>query len=165
MSMRPEPCSGSAADTAATPRETETGSSLFPRAVRTPAENSSAAASTAAEDRVKPRKPGASLAFFDVAFRWYGLYNLCYTEPSLHTMITCLLYTSIETVAAQAETFLEAHRMEDKRTLGEYIAQRRRALGMTQRQFAEKLYVTDSAVSKWERGLSYPCLLYTSRCV
>ena len=46
--------------------------------------------------------------------------------------------------------------MEDKRTLGEYIAQRRRALGMTQRQFAEKLYVTDSAVSKWERGLSYP---------
>lgn len=59
---------------------------------------------------------------------------------------------NIETVAAQAETFLEAHRMEDKRTLGEYIAQRRRALGMTQRQFAEKLYVTDSAVSKWERG-------------
>ena len=63
---------------------------------------------------------------------------------------------NIETVAAQAETFLEAHRMENKRTLGEYIAQRRRALGMTQRQFAEKLYVTDSAVSKWERGLSYP---------
>lgn len=46
--------------------------------------------------------------------------------------------------------------MENKKSLGEYIAQRRRALGMTQRQFAEKLYVTDSAVSKWERGLSYP---------
>lgn len=46
--------------------------------------------------------------------------------------------------------------MEDKRTLGEYIAQRRRALGMTQRQFAEKLYVTDSAVSKWERGEALP---------
>lgn len=46
--------------------------------------------------------------------------------------------------------------MEDKRTLGEYIAQRRRALGMTQRQFAEKLYVTDSAVSKWETGESQP---------
>lgn len=42
--------------------------------------------------------------------------------------------------------------MENKKSLGEYIAQRRRALGMTQRQFAEKLYVTDSAVSKWERG-------------
>lgn len=46
--------------------------------------------------------------------------------------------------------------MENRKSLGEYIAQCRRALGMTQRQFAEKLYVTDSAVSKWERGLSYP---------
>ena len=27
---------------------------------------------------------------------------------------------------------------------------------MTQREFADKLFVTDSAVSKWERGLSYP---------
>ena len=27
---------------------------------------------------------------------------------------------------------------------------------MTQREFADKLYVTESAVSKWERGLSYP---------
>lgn len=27
---------------------------------------------------------------------------------------------------------------------------------MTQKQFAQKLYVTESAVSKWERGLSYP---------
>ena len=64
LSMRPEPCSVSAADTAASPRETATGPSLFPRAARTPAENSSAAASTAAEDRVKPLTPGASLAFF-----------------------------------------------------------------------------------------------------
>ena len=45
--------------------------------------------------------------------------------------------------------------MENRKSLGEYIAQRRRALGMTQRQFAEKLYVTDSAVSKWERGVSH----------
>ena len=27
---------------------------------------------------------------------------------------------------------------------------------MTQKEFAEKLYVTESAVSKWERGMSYP---------
>lgn len=55
----------------------------------------------------------------------------------------------------QAESDLEAHRMEDKRSLGEYIAEHRRALGLTQRQFAERLYVTDSAVSKWERGVSH----------
>ena len=27
---------------------------------------------------------------------------------------------------------------------------------MTQREFADKLFVTGSAVSKWERGMSYP---------
>ena len=47
--------------------------------------------------------------------------------------------------------------MEDKKkTFGAYILQRRKELGMTQKGFAEKLFVTESAVSKWERGLSYP---------
>lgn len=46
--------------------------------------------------------------------------------------------------------------MESKKTFGEYICRRRKELGMTQREFADKLYVTESAVSKWERGLSYP---------
>ena len=46
--------------------------------------------------------------------------------------------------------------MESKKRFGEYICRRRKELGMTQREFADKLYVTESAVSKWERGLSYP---------
>ena len=46
--------------------------------------------------------------------------------------------------------------MEDRKTFGAYILRRRKELGMTQKMFAEKLYVTESAVSKWERGLSYP---------
>ena len=45
---------------------------------------------------------------------------------------------------------------DKKKSFGEFITQRRRALGLTQREFADKLFVTDSAVSKWERGLSYP---------
>ncbi len=32
----------------------------------------------------------------------------------------------------------------------------RRANGLTQKQLADKLNITDKAVSKWERGLSYP---------
>ena len=46
--------------------------------------------------------------------------------------------------------------MENKKTLGAYICRRRKELGMTQRDFAQRLFVTESAVSKWERGLSYP---------
>lgn len=45
--------------------------------------------------------------------------------------------------------------MESKKTFGEYIRERRKELGMTQKEFSEKLYVTESAVSKWERGVSH----------
>ena len=43
-----------------------------------------------------------------------------------------------------------------KERLGEFIAQQRRAQNMTQKDLAERLHITDKAVSKWERGLSYP---------
>lgn len=46
--------------------------------------------------------------------------------------------------------------MEDKKTFGEYILLKRKESGLTQKSFAEKLFVTESAVSKWERGISYP---------
>ena len=40
--------------------------------------------------------------------------------------------------------------------IGKFIAERRKQIGLTQMQLAEKLSVTDRAVSKWERGLSMP---------
>ena len=40
--------------------------------------------------------------------------------------------------------------------IGKFIAERRKALGMTQMQLAEKLYISDRAVSKWETGKSMP---------
>lgn len=46
--------------------------------------------------------------------------------------------------------------MENKKSFGNFILQRRKELGMTQKEFAQRLFVTDSAVSKWERGLAYP---------
>lgn len=46
--------------------------------------------------------------------------------------------------------------MENKKAFGEYIRQKRAEAGLTQKGFADRLFVTESAVSKWERGLSYP---------
>ena len=46
--------------------------------------------------------------------------------------------------------------MRNKESLGACIRTRRKALGLTQRAFAQRVFVTESAVSKWERGLSYP---------
>lgn len=43
--------------------------------------------------------------------------------------------------------------------IGRFIAERRKALGLTQRQLAERLAVSDKAVSKWETGRGLPDVL------
>lgn len=40
--------------------------------------------------------------------------------------------------------------------IGKYIAEKRKGLGMTQKQVAEKLGMSDKSVSKWERGICLP---------
>lgn len=40
--------------------------------------------------------------------------------------------------------------------IGKYIAGKRKALGVTQKQLAEKLNMSDKSVSKWERGICLP---------
>ncbi|MBR6484155.1 MAG: helix-turn-helix transcriptional regulator [Clostridiales bacterium] len=44
----------------------------------------------------------------------------------------------------------------DKEKTGHLITELRKEKGMTQKQLADALNVTDKAVSKWERGLSFP---------
>ena len=44
----------------------------------------------------------------------------------------------------------------DKEKTGQLITELRKEKGMTQKQLAEALNVTDKAVSKWERGHSFP---------
>ena len=44
----------------------------------------------------------------------------------------------------------------DAKKLGQFIAQLRKEHNMTQADLAQKLQVTDKAVSKWERGLGLP---------
>ena len=43
----------------------------------------------------------------------------------------------------------------DQKAFGAFIAELRRTEKLTQRQVADKLRVTDRAVSKWERGVSH----------
>ena len=49
--------------------------------------------------------------------------------------------------------------------IGKYIAGKRKNLGMTQRQLAEKIGMSDKSVSKWERGICLPDVsLYFDLC-
>ena len=44
----------------------------------------------------------------------------------------------------------------DREQFGAFVAENRKRQGLTQQQLAQRLHITDKAVSKWERGLSYP---------
>ena len=49
--------------------------------------------------------------------------------------------------------------------IGTYIAGKRKTLGMTQKQLAEQLGMSDKSVSKWERGICLPDVtLYAELC-
>nr|WP_317326452.1 helix-turn-helix transcriptional regulator [uncultured Flavonifractor sp.] len=43
----------------------------------------------------------------------------------------------------------------DKQAFGSFVAQLRKEKGWTQRELAERLHITDKAVSKWETGVSH----------
>ena len=43
----------------------------------------------------------------------------------------------------------------DRKKIGDLISTLRRQRGMTQKELADQLHVSDRTVSKWERGLSY----------
>ena len=44
----------------------------------------------------------------------------------------------------------------DQIKIGKFISEKRKEKNITQSELAEKLYITDRAVSKWERGICFP---------
>ena len=47
----------------------------------------------------------------------------------------------------------------EKETLGAFVCELRKEKQMTQKEMAEKLGITDKAISKWERAESLPDIL------
>ncbi|MCB2209357.1 helix-turn-helix domain-containing protein [bacterium] len=52
---------------------------------------------------------------------------------------------------------------ENSPNMGPFISELRKEKNLTQRELADQLGVTDKAVSKWERGLSYPDISLLSK--
>ncbi len=44
----------------------------------------------------------------------------------------------------------------DAEKTGQFIAEKRKEKNLSQKELAEYLHITDKAISKWERGLSFP---------
>lgn len=53
--------------------------------------------------------------------------------------------------------------MEEKNNFGKFIRKKREENNLTQKEMAAQLFVTESAVSKWERGVSYPDISLVSQ--
>ena len=49
---------------------------------------------------------------------------------------------------------LGGNTLNEKTTFGAYLLKKRQDLGLTQKELAQRLYVAESTISKWERGLS-----------
>ena len=53
----------------------------------------------------------------------------------------------------------------DQVKIGKYIADKRKAMGLTQVELADKLGMSNKSVSKWERGVCLPDVsLYSELC-
>lgn len=48
-------------------------------------------------------------------------------------------------------------------SMAKFICELRKSKNMTQKQLAERLHITDKAISKWERGLGYPDISILSK--
>lgn len=44
----------------------------------------------------------------------------------------------------------------DAEKTGRFICENRKKCGLSQKELADRLHITDKAVSKWERGISFP---------
>lgn len=53
--------------------------------------------------------------------------------------------------------------MENKNTFGSYLKQKRQEKNLTQKELAKQLYVSESAISKWEKDVAHPDITLISK--
>lgn len=71
---------------------------------------------------------------------------------TIRRLLFSLLYGTVFLYKAEGRDTMDAE------IFGAFIQQRRKALGMSQAELAEKLHVTAKAVSRWERGVGFPSI-------
>ena len=76
-----------------------------------------------------------------------------------HILLKLVYERYIQFLKKSIAIYKRMERNMDKKTIGQFIAILRKANGMTQKQLAEKLNVTDKTVSRWERDESAPDLM------
>src|SRR5699024_11882642 len=97
--------------------------------------------------------------------------DVCSSQYST-ILIFCLGKQIVEHVCTHKMSFPAFHRLQpvrrgvilflkggdrmDAQKFGAFIAEMRKAHGLTQAALAAQLHVTDKAVSRWERGLGFP---------
>lgn len=88
----------------------------------------------------------ASYVFF------YAIFNL----RNLLYLIRQFYCRSVAKLMGWRYNFPEVKRMQtiDKQQFGAFVARLRKEQGWTQKELAERLCISDKAVSKWETGVS-----------
>lgn len=89
------------------------------------------------------------LIFRQIPFKTIGAVELKSPVLSNSTASRCSFLCRIYIIYRKQEGW-----MMNQMKIGAFISERRKAKGFTQSQLAEKLEITDKAVSKWETGVS-----------
>ena len=82
------------------------------------------------------------------SFYWY-VYDIGNVEMLLHINLFRKLSQKNKSRSSTG-----GHRMITAEACGKIIAEARKEQNLTQKDVAERLHITDRAVSKWERGVS-----------
>ena len=101
------------------------------------------------------RTEGISIALIDIAKQNRTIFD---SKPKVYLHLSRFYDTFSDREALCNVNYFCQERggLMDNQKFGQFISSLRKEKGWTQLELAEKLNVTDKAVSKWERGIGFP---------